>query len=694
MFRKLALFFTICLVALPLFAVKIPIAPCYPDTINHLGTQLVDNYAWLKQRDNPMLHKQLKREASYCTAMMKQSKPLAKQISKEFISWIPQQETGPTYLENGYLYYTKSFASKDYPIHYRKLNKPGAAEELVMDENKLSHGKAFFALGVYSISPDTKILAYSVDYNGDEIYRLYLKNLHTAKVVDTGITGISDFVWQQDSKHAIITKQNTRLQTDKCYRLNTLSRAEELLLSEADPSFDLGIYTSGDKHTIFLLSSSKNSTECHFITCADTISAPKQIAKRSADHQYYPDSLGEELYIQSNLLGPDYSIFHCNLDKPDKANWEELVAAENGKPISSFILFLENLVMIRRESGFERIQILSRSDATLLDEISPQSATDISFWHNPDPDAAGCTYSMENELLPYAIYRYDFQSKTSQATYQSPLTKTYDPLKYISTTVRVTSHDGLSIPLSLIYKKGLDTGKPNPLWLSAYGAYGDTNDPYFSTSILSLLDRGVIYAVAHIRGGGEFGQEWYDGGRLHNKQNTFKDFVSCLDYVIDSKLSKPDLIIIEGGSAGGLLMGAVTNMAPGKMAVVIADVPFVDMLSTMLDDSLPLTLQEYEEWGNPNVAEDFNYMKQYSPYDNVRPATYPAMLISAAWYDTRVGYWEALKWANKLRANNLGQNPIVFRLQSHEGHTGSTDRMKSIRYYADTYAYALNVIGL
>ncbi|MDY0152715.1 MAG: prolyl oligopeptidase family serine peptidase, partial [Candidatus Cloacimonas sp.] len=596
MFKKIALLCLIAIALLPLAAKQIPLAPAIPDTLTHLGTQMIDNFAWLKQRENPQLHKQLKLEEKYCCSELKPSAKLSKTLLAEFNAWIPQQETSPRYLDNGYYYYSKSTSKLDYPIHYRIQNAPLATEELVMDENKMAKGKDFFALSVFTISPNSRFLAYSADFNGDEIYHLYIQDLHSRHITDSGISGISDFLWQSDSRYALITMQNQRLQSNKCYRLDTNDFSQSLLFTESDPAFDLGIYFSGDKSYMFLLSSSKNSSECYYLNRADVKAKPALITPRKNGHQYYPDALGNEFYIQSNLTNPDYSIYTCSIDKPDWATWQELVKAETGCPISSYLLFTDYLVMIRRLDGFERIQILSRSDAALLDEIIPPGASDLSFWHNPDARSKELTYSSENELNPYTIYSYDFATQNKTEIYQSPLTQKYDPAAYISSTVMVKAKDGTDIPLSLIYRKGLDVSKPHPLWLSAYGAYGDTNDPYFSTLRLSLLNRDIIYAVAHIRGGGEFGQNWYDDGRLQHKQNSFTDFIACLDYIAGNGLSTPAQIVIEGGSAGGLLMGAVTNLAPDKMTVVIADVPFVDLLNTMLDDSLPLTLQEYEEW--------------------------------------------------------------------------------------------------
>ncbi len=692
MFKQISSFVIACTIMLALKAEPIPLALATPDTLNHLDSALVDNWAWIKDRDNPLLLKHLKAEDKYASAMLKPSRKLSRTIQQEFLSNIPKIATSYPYEQDGYLYYSKDSKSKSYPAHFRKKDSPNAPEELLMDENKLARGNSFFALGVFAISPDAKTLAYSADFLGDEVYQLYLKDLTTGKTRSTGIKGISDFLWQSDSRHALITMQNQRLQVDSCYRLDSTGYETTLLYIESDPAYDVGLYYTCDKSYIILSSSSKDTCENRYLSRADISSAPVLLVPRKPGHQYYPDILDNRLYLQTNLWNPDFAFAVTNLKSPDTANWQQLIPPEKGVPLSSVQIFRDYLVAIRRINGFERIQIFKQTDGTLVDEITPQSPSDVSFWHNPDPSSAFFTYSIENELTPYSIYHYSFKEHKAKLLHQSPVPATFKADDYLSRLIYVPAQDGTKIPLHLVYRKGLDTAKPQALWLSGYGAYGDVNDPYFSSSLLSLLNRDVIYAVAHIRGGGEFGQGWYDAGRRFNKQNSFTDYLACLDYIIANSISNPAKIVVEGGSAGGLLMGAVTNLAPQKMRLVIADVPFVDILSTMLDSSLPLTLQEYEEWGDPNDPQAFNYMKQYSPYDNVKPATYPTMLISAAWFDTRVGYWEALKWTQKLRMNNLGANPIIFRMLYHEGHTGSTDRFKSLKSYADTYAFALSLI--
>ncbi len=687
--KRTALLISLLLLAISLPGLHVPIAASRPDTLWHLGTTLVDNWSWLKDRDDPALQKHLKLEDKYCRAELAPTKQLSRRLGKEFLSWIPKQETSPTYSENGYVYYSKSQKSKTYPVHYRRAENPDAKEEMVLDENKLAKGKDYFALGIYAISPDNRYLAYSVDYLGNEIYSLEIKDLTSGKTRTTGISSISDFIWQDDSQHAIITRQNTRLQVDRCTRTDLNTLKEEELYRESDPAYDLSIYLTGDKRYIIMTADSKDVNEAYWLRSGDLKAKPRLIVPRDDQHQYYPEIFHDTLYCLTNLWDKDFSISQCPLDKPETANWKELLKADSGLPIIDFRVFDRHLAMLRRINGEKRLQIYSLPEIKLVDEIIPQGFADLNFWHRSEQGAQSFTYGVDSGLTPYCIYKYDLATGKRELVYQSPAAVQYRSQDYKEQTLYVPSWDGTKVPVDLICRAELSLDSPHALWLSGYGAYGDANDSWFSTSRLSLLNRGVIYAVAHIRGGGEYGNSWYEGGKLQNKRNTFKDYIACINYLTDNKITLPDSLIIEGGSAGGLLMGNVANEVPQKMKVVIADVPFVDLLNTMLDTSLPLTAQEYQEWGDPEQKDAFEYMKSYSPYDNIKPQAYPAMLISSAWFDTRVGYWEGLKWANKLRSNNLGNSPIVFRLLKNEGHTGTTDVESSLKELADSYAFAL-----
>ncbi len=668
-----------------------PVAPEHPDTLLIHGTMMIDPWAWMKDREHPGLRKHLKAEARYAKKVLKQSRALANTLYREFEEGITDFEQSYPRYDKGFYYYTESSRADLYPRYYRKAGDLAAPASLVLDQNKLARGEDYFELGVYSISPDQRYLAYSVDLSGNEDYRLYIRDLEEGSTSDMGLNAVGDFCWYADSEHFLVVRSNERWQNNTCYRGSRKDRELRLLYTEENPEFDLSVYKGTDDSKIFLLSYNKSSTEVFETDAAIPEGSFRSFAGRQPNHTYYPDYLDGRYYIQSNHIHRESPIYTCEESDIAIASWQELIGTTDTGPIEEYLAMQDYLVLLHRDNGFDAISIYDRLSGKELAQYKPRQVSDLAFWHNPDPDTKSFTFTMENALSPLSIYSYYIPDAELKLLHQYPENIPRNYNDYTSKTLWVSASDGSMIPLSLVYKNTIKPG-PAPLWLNAYGAYGSSEDPYFSHSLFSLLDRGVIYAVAHVRGGGELGASWYDAGKKQHKMNSFTDLIACMDYLIDEGYTTAGQMVIEGGSAGGLLVGAVANMAADKCAVVIADVPFVDMINTMLDDSLPLTVQEYEEWGNPQDVEAFEYMLSYSPYDNVRPQSYPAFLISAGWNDTRVGYWEALKWAQKLRKNTLRNNPIVFRLSYNEGHLGTTDRFASLRQYAESMAFALDLI--
>jgi oligopeptidase B len=569
-----------------------------------------------------------------------------------------------------------------------------APEQIILDENELAKDKAYFSIGTYAISPNQNLLAFSIDLKGDEIYELYLKDLTTGLIVKTPINSISEVAWLADNETVLYTTENERMQTDMCWKWNVLTKNPVAVYLEMDPGWDVSLYQSSNEQMTFLSTASKDETEVYYLKSNDLEGRFTCLLPRQSKHNYSPDYYDEKFYIRTNLFREDFDIAVCREDSTALKNWKILYQGKDKEPINGFGVFDTNLVVQQRRNGFDNLVIISRQYGLVTDAIIPVQPMDLSLWVNPDPKALVVYYTAENEITPLSIFKYDFYTQTSELVREYPPAGIYNIANYTSVIKWVKANDGAEIPLMLTYRIDLDLNAPHAVDLNGYGAYGDCNDPYFSASRLSLIDRGVIYATAHIRGGGEFGQEWYDGGRLMNKKNSFTDFVACMDYLLDNKITTKDKLVIEGGSAGGLLMGAVTNLAYDKCGLVVGDVPFVDVLHTMLDETLPLTVQEYEEWGDPHNKEAFDYISSYSPVDNVRPHAYPTMLISSAWNDTRVGYWEGAKWAAKLRANNTGTNPIIFKINWNEGHTGQVNRYESLEYYAVSMAYVLYYLGL
>jgi len=687
---KLVLLLTVLSLSLSLSAkLNAPRAEKIPQQTACNGQILVDNYAWLRDRDNPKVLKLLKQENKYAKQQMKGSKALADSLYKEYLTATDYSQNSYPYLEKGYYYYSETQKGKAYPVHYRYKNVPGAAKEVVLDENQLAKGKAFFALGVYAISPDQRYLAYSTDVKGDENYTLYLKDLDSGQTKSLGVEQISDFVWCADSHSFFYITTNERWQSDRSFLANILEPEGKLQYQEMNPYYDLSFYKSSDRGKIFLLSYGKKDTEVRVADAAAPEKGFEVFWPREQELIYYPDFMNGNYYIHNNFSCADMDI-QTSSDSLPNADWHPLIKGKEGEPISAYLLFRDRLALIRRLKGFEAIQIFSLPEGKLLDTIKPESPCNLDFWHNGDINAPELYYSLENEVTPYTIYKYSFASHSSEQVYQEPVHSKFKPEEFTSQICYVPVSDTLFVPLRLVYKKDLDLSKPHPLWLSGYGAYGDMEDPYFSVTRFSVLSRGLIYAVANVRGGGELGDSWYQQGKLLNKPNSFSDLAACVDYLLENGYTTSRQLAIEGGSAGGLLVGATSNLIADKLALVVADVPFVDALNTMLDDSLPLTLQEYEEWGDPHDPEFFECIRQYSPYENVQAKPYPAFLISTAWNDTRVGYWEALKWAQKLRDNTNSANPVIYRIYWHEGHTGTTDRFQSLRFMADQAGFILD----
>jgi len=690
--KRTALPIILCIVFVSLVAkVKIPLAPEKPDTLYVHDTQLIDPWAWMQDRDDPELSTHLRKESKYASHVLKSSRKLAKTLYGEFASATGNEVQSHPYFYRGYYYYSLSPKDSNYPIYYRKQGSLDAPAELILDCNVLAHKKAYFDLGIYAISPDQRYLAYSVDDSGNEDYRLFIRDLSTRQTMDTGITQVSDFIWYQDSLHFLFVKTNDRWQSNTAYLASREDITPRMIFREQDPQYDLSFYASNDKNKIFLLAYSKNATEVYHCPSDDPNAAFKSFSPRISGIIYYPDFFYDRYYIQASIAGSESAIYTCTQSATDKDAWQSFVPTESAQPIETYLLLKDFLIVLGKTQGFDQFKIYDRHNAKYLCGYTPPQSSDLNFWVNPDPQANSFTFSSENALMPYTIYSYDLMSTELTHLYRHPQKIARDLNQYESKVLWVKSSDNRQIPLSLVYKKSSDNA-PRPLWLYAYGAYATSEEPYYSETRFSLLDRGVVYAVAHIRGGGELGQNWYLEGKKQHKMNSFTDFIACIDYLVVAKISSYSQILIEGGSAGGLLVGAVANLAPQKCRVVIADVPFVDVLNTMLNPDLPLTVQEYEEWGDPQQKEAFEYIKSYCPYTNVSPQSYPAFLISAGWNDTRVGYWEALKWTQILRKNQKSSAPIVFRLNLNEGHLGTQDHHQSLRQYAQSMAFGLSLI--
>ena len=666
-----------------------PLAPEHPDTLSLHGHILVDHWSWLRDRENPQLPAVLEAEGRYAEWILK---PSAK-VYKEIMSLSSPSASEDLLIradpEDGYYYYSRSYANKDYVKHFRIKDEPGAREELLLDENKLARGKSYFDLGLFEVSRDARWLAYSTDTVGDERYRLFIKDLISKETLATAVTNLDDALWLPDNRSLLLTTTNSSFRSDSLWIFDLPSQQLRSLMRESDPTFTLGLELSSDRELVFVYSSDGHNDEYWYLKADSAQPILVPIVSRTDSLRIVPDHAVGKLYLMSDHANPDFGLYSATLDSLDIAHWALLVEGVIGEPLEDYRILRDAVAVLRRQAGFHRIELRELTSGRLFRLIAPPEPSCLGFVGDSDPEADTLYYCLENGTTDYCKIRHSLSDGKEMIVSPDLWTSDVFYPNYRCELHWVATSDGARVPLRLYMRKDLDTSIANPLWLYGYGAYGDSENPYFSTSVLTLLNHGFIYAVAHVRGGGELGQAWYAAGLGPNKTNSFSDFTACLDYLIGQGYTAADKLVVEGASAGGLLMGAVLNLCPEKIRFAILDVPFVDVLNTMLDPSLPLTAGEYDEWGDPKREEDFSNILSYSPYENVRPAIYPTVLASAGWNDTRVGYFESLKWVQKLRLNNPGPNPIVYLLSRNSGHSGSGAASQSLADFWRLRAYVI-----
>lgn len=666
-----------------------PLAPEHPDTLRLHGQILVDNWSWLRDRGHPQLPAVLEAERRYAERLLRLSGKVYNDLMRCFSQSVERVVVSDPVLSDGYNYYTKSYSNKDYVLHYRVKDKPGAKEELLLDENKLARGKKYFDLGLFQISRDARWLAYSTDTVGDERYRLFIKNLRSKETLTTAVTNLDDALWLQDNRSLLLTTTNSSFRSDSLWIYDLPSQELRLLMRESDPAFTLGLDLSSDRELAFVFSSDSHNNACWYLKTDSSEPSLVPIISHTDNLQVSPDQVDGQLYLISDHASPDSGLYRTTIDSLAVEHWKLLVEGVGGEPLEDYCILRDAVAVLRRQGGYHRIELRELPSGRLIRLIDPTEPSSLGFVGDSDPEADTLFYCLENGTTDYCEIRHSLSDGKEMIVYPDLWSSEVFQPNYKCELHWVEASDGARVPLRIYMRKDLDTSETNPLWLYGYGAYGDSENPYFDADILTLLDYGFIYAFAHVRGGGELGQAWYAAGLGPNKTNSFSDFTACLDYLIGHSYTAANKLVVEGASAGGLLMGAVLNLCPEKIRFAILDVPFVDVLNTMLDPSLPLTSGEYDEWGDPNRAEDFSTILSYSPYDNVRPAVYPTVLVSAGWNDTRVGYFESLKWVQKLRRNNLGQNPIVYLLSQNSGHSGSGAASQSLADYWRVRAYVI-----
>lgn len=677
-----------------------PVAKKISKTLEKHGDKRVDDYFWLNDRENTEVIDYLNQENEYYEQMTAHTKDFQKKLFEEMKGRIKEDDSSVPYFFNGYWYITRYETGKDYPIYSRKKGSLTANEEILFNCNELAEGHSYFQLGGMSVSPDNKFASFAVDVIGRRIYTIQIKNLETGKVFEDKIENVTgSSTWANDNKTLFYTKQDKQtLRSDKVFKHKLGENAENdaLVYHEKDDTFNIDVSKEKSRKYIVITAASTLTTEFRTLLADNPDGEFKVFQKRVRGMEYDISHYGDSFYILTNKdKATNFKLMKTPENATEKENWKDLIPHRKDVLLEEIEIFKDYLVVGERSNGLNKIRIMpwSGKGEYYLPFESETYTANIST--NPDFDTQVLRYSYQSMGTPSSVIDFNMKTKEKEVKKeQQVLGGKFDKKNYIEERVWATAEDGTKIPISMVYRKDLKKDGKNPLLLYAYGSYGATMDPYFSSTRLSLLDRGFIYAIAHIRGGEDMGRPWYENGKLLKKKNTFTDFVDCSKFVIAQKYTSPEHLYAEGGSAGGLLMGAVVNMAPELYKGVIAQVPFVDVITTMLDDTIPLTTGEYDEWGNPNEKESYDYMRSYSPYDNVKAQEYPNMYVSTGLHDSQVQYWEPAKWVAKLRTLKTDKNVLYLDTNMDAGHGGASGRFEALKELAKEFSFLLDLEGI
>jgi oligopeptidase B len=674
-----------------------PVAKIIPKTLEKFGHTRTDNYFWLNDRENPEVIDYLKKENAYYQKMTAHTKGFQKELFEEMKSRIKEDDESVPYLYNGYYYITRFETGKNYPIYSRKKESLSGKEEILFDCNTLAKGKSYFQLGGLSISPDNKLAVFSVDIIGRRIYDIQVKDLETGKILADKIEKVSgNAVWANDNKTIFYSSQDeVTLRSDKIFKhkLGTNQADDVLVYFEKDETYNVEVAKSKSRKYLAIESGSTLTTEYRILEADNPDGKFRIFQKRVRGLEYSINHYGDSFYIMTNAdKATNFKLMKTLETATAKENWTEVVPHREYILLEDIEIFKDYLVVEERFNGLNRIRIMPWSGEGEY-YLPFESETYTAYTGtNVDFNTDILRYSYQSMTTPSSVIDFNMKTKTKEIKKeQQVLGGKFDKNNYTEERIWATAKDGTKIPISMVYRKGLKKEGKNPLLLYAYGSYGHSMDATFSSTRLTLLDRGFIFAIAHIRGGEDLGRQWYDNGKLLKKKNTFTDFIDCSKFVIDQKYTSPEHLYAEGGSAGGLLMGAIVNMAPELYHGIIAQVPFVDVITTMLDDTIPLTTGEYDEWGNPNSRKYYNYMLSYSPYDNVKQQKYPNMYVSTGLHDSQVQYWEPAKWVAKLRNIKTDDSILFIDTNMDAGHGGASGRFEAIKELAKEYSFLLDL---
>jgi oligopeptidase B len=676
-------------------AVQPPVAKKLPHVTEIHGLKLTDDYFWLREKSNPEVKAYVEAENAYTDSVMKPTEELQKKLYIELLSRIKETDVNVPYREGGHFYYSRTEKGKQYAILCRKKGSTEAAEEIVLDVNKLAEGQSFMSVGAYRPSDDGALLAYSTDNTGFRQYTLHVKNLTTGELLPDKVEKTGSVVWAADGKTLFYTVEDETKRQYRLYRHKVgTAGSDDLIYEEKDERFVVGAGRTRSGKYIFMELSSHTTSESRYIRADEPNSEWKQIAPREQGVEYYPDHNGDFFYIRVNDTGRNFRLMRAPVSDPQKKNWVEVVPHRANVMLEEADFFKNFYVLRERENGLPHLRVTDLRSGQVHRIEFPEPAYSVSPEANRVYDTNQYRYRYQSFITSPSVFDYDMDKRTSKLLKQTEVLGGYDPTKYTVERTYATARDGVKVPVSLVYLKGTKKDGTAPVFLYAYGSYGMPQNIGFNSNIFSLVDRGVVYAIAHIRGGGDLGKPWHDEGKMMKKKNTFNDFIDSAEYLIAQKYGAKDKLVIMGGSAGGLLMGAVTNMRPDLFKAVISKVPFVDVINTMLDESLPLTVGEFEEWGNPKKKAEFDYIYSYSPYDQLKKAAYPTILVKTSFNDSQVMYWEPAKYVAKLRTLKTDANPLLLKTNMGAGHGGASGRYDYLHEIAFDYAFTLEQMGL
>ena len=662
------------------------------------GDKRVDDYFWMRDRDDPAVMAYLDAENAYTQAMMQHTEALQAELYQEMLARIQETDLSVPYRKDEYYYYSRTEAGKAYPIHCRKQGSLEAAEAILLDENQLADGHDYCEVGVFAISPNHQLLAYSVDTNGAELYTLCFLDLTTQQhYLETIPDTYYSFAWGNDSQTVFYTQVDAAHRPYKLFRhrLGTPATDDVLIYHEADDAYFLSVGTTRSEAYILLSLNSKVTSEVHYLDANHPTGEFRVIQPRSPGIEYDVEHHSDSFYITTNENAINFKLMKAPVTAASRENWEIVIPHRDTVFITGGVSpFVDHLVVYERYKGLETVRVLKLSTGEEHYITFPEPTYEVSEGGNPDFYTPILRFNYTSLVTPNSVFDYNLDTQERELKKETPVLGGYDRTRYGIERLEAIAPDGTAIPLSLVYKKGVEKTGHNPLLMTGYGSYGASYPDYFSSNRLALLDRGVVMAIAHIRGGSEMGRKWYEDGKFLQKKNTFTDFIACAECLIKQGWTSPQQLAIEGGSAGGLLMGAVVNLRPDLFKAVIAQVPFVDVVTTILDTSLPLSAMEWEEWGNPNDKAYYDYMKSYSPYDNVDAKAYPALLITAGLNDPRVSYWEPAKWTAKLRELKTDSHILLLKTNLGAGHSGASGRYERLKEIAFEYAFLMDQWGM